>query len=281
MVFVLAVLVVAVPAPFVAEVALEPGDETKRVVLRRIAGRKQIRRVIAAEHATCRGRRPDSRGQEGVVGRDQSRQWAERAVGRIADRIAAGAVHFGEELERIAQLVTHVAQQRLALDVRAHVREAVRGKAAVTAEAREEPRIQARVERCQIAAVGSELLLHAAIRREQSRLGGRELGIRRDDEVWLAVSRRRETGIRVGGPGFRAPVAERRAGPDRILLLQLGTDQEVPAVAVAEGHAEAERRVHVVAVAFGRLAVVELRLETLEVLCSRMTLTTPAIASEP
>ena len=47
-VFVLAVLVVAVPAPFVAEVALEPGDEAKRVVLRRIAGRKQIRRVIAA-----------------------------------------------------------------------------------------------------------------------------------------------------------------------------------------------------------------------------------------
>ena len=158
-----------------------------------------------------------------------------------------------------------MAQQRLALDVRAHVRKGVGGKAAVTAEAREKSRIQAGVERRQIPAVGSELLLHAAVRREQSRLGGRELGIRRDDEIRLAVAGR-ETGIRVGGPGFRAPVAERCAGADRILLLKLATDQHVPAVAVAEGHAEAERRVHVVAVAFGRLAVIELCFESLEVL---------------
>jgi hypothetical protein len=36
-VFVLAVLVVAVPAPLLAELALEPGDEAQRVVLRRVA----------------------------------------------------------------------------------------------------------------------------------------------------------------------------------------------------------------------------------------------------
>jgi len=80
----------------------------------------------------------------------------------------------------------------------------------------------------------------------------------------LAVAGR-ETWIRVNRPRFRAPVAGRCARSNRILLLKLGADQHVPAAVVAEGHAEAERGVHVLAVAFGRLAVIELCFEPLEV----------------
>ena len=86
-------------------------------------------------------------------------------------------------------------------------------KAAVTAEAREEPGIQAGVERRQIPAVGSELLLHAApfgVNKPVSVVGSLEFGATTKFGWPLPA---RETGIRVGGPGFRAPVAERCAGP--------------------------------------------------------------------
>ena len=159
-----------------------------------------------------------------------------------------------------------MAEQRAAFDVRAHVRKAIGGKAAVTAKAREKARVLTGVVRNERRSSGVELLLHASEGREQARFGGRQLGRPRDDEIRLAVAGRREIRIRVNRPRFRAPVAGRCAGSNRILLLKLGADQQVPAVVVAEGHAEAERGVHVLAVAFGRLAVIKLCLEPVELL---------------
>src|SRR6185436_3509956 len=193
MIFVFAVLIVAVPAPLAAEATVEPGDEAKRVVLRGIAGGEQIRCVIAAENAAGRCHRPHGGCQESVIRRDDPHERAERSVGGIADGIAARGVYFGEELERIAEPITHMAEQRTALDVRAHVRKAIGGNAAVTAKAREKARILTGVVRNERRSSGVELLLQGSgwsEGREQARLGGRQLGRPRDDEIRLAVAGR-------------------------------------------------------------------------------------------
>jgi hypothetical protein len=71
--------------------------------------------------------------------------------------------------------------------------------------------------------------------------------------------------IGADAPRFLAPVAGRRARSDGVGLLKLGPQQHMGAFLGAEGCAEGDGCVRIFSVAFGRLTIIDLRLEAFEV----------------
>src|SRR5262245_20434641 len=123
MVLVPAVLVVDVPRPLAAELALETGHEARRVVLRRVDGAYHIRhedaRKLPAERAERRG---NGGREERVVGLDLETRRTEPAVRGRAQRVTGRVSDFGEVVQPVGQVEAHVRERGVALDLGTNVR---------------------------------------------------------------------------------------------------------------------------------------------------------------